>query len=242
MNSITSLRNRTLLVLLFCVSFVVGTQARGDEAEVLEMGAYEMRLIVPEMPENRRDVAFPAELVKDGEKLVVKTRGMMGNAITLTGFQDKGGIKFGMTDVEKSKLLSFHYLGEITGRTAAEGKFQVFGEGKLVFGGTWTLSKPAHQAASAKERIRFTLEHKTASPDGKLFAGYYRDGLDEVISIHDAETGKQIKRIVGHGDNVTKFEFTPDGKVLASRCVNSGRKGWALWDVSSGKLILRLKD
>ena len=102
-------------------------------------------------------------------------------------------------------------------------------------------SVPVSQAF-AKGRVRVTLEHKTASPDGKLFAGYYRDGWDEVISIHDAETGKQIMRIVGHGDDVTKFKFTPDGKVLASRCVNSGRKGWALWDVTTGELILRLKD
>jgi len=98
------------------------------------------------------------------------------------------------------------------------------------------------QSAFAKGVVRVTLQHKKASPDGKLFAGYYRDGWDEVISIHDAETGKQIKRIVGHGDNVTRFKFTQDGKFLASRCVNSGRKGWALWDVSTGKLILRLRD
>jgi len=89
---------------------------------------------------------------------------------------------------------------------------------------------------------RVKLEHKTASPDGKLFAGYYPDGWDEVISIHDAATGKQIKRIVGHGDDVKKFKFTQDGRFLASRCVNSGRKGWALWDVSTGKLMLRLRD
>ncbi len=96
--------------------------------------------------------------------------------------------------------------------------------------------------ALAKRSVRVTLQHKTASPDGKLFAGYYRDGFDEVISIHDAKTGKQIKRIVGHGDNVTKFQFSQDGRLLASRCINSGRKGWALWEVSTGKLVLRLKD
>ena len=118
---------------------------------------------------------------------------------------------------------------------SADGKIRAVYERTLA-------DQPAHQAAAAKERIRFTLEHKTASPDGKLFAGYYRDGLDEVISIHDAKTGKQIKRILGHGDEVTQFKFTPDGLVLASRCANSGRKGWALWDVSTGNLILRLKD
>ena len=87
---------------------------------------------------------------------------------------------------------------------------------------------------------RKVLAHKTFSADKRMFAGYYRDGWDEVISIHDAKSEKQIKRIVGHGDEVRELKFTPDGKLLASRCVNSGRKGWALWDVSTGKLVLRL--
>jgi hypothetical protein len=84
------------------------------------------------------------------------------------------------------------------------------------------------------------LAHKTFSADNEIFAGFYRDGWDEVISIHDAKTGKQIKRIVGHGDELRELKFTPDGKLLASRCINSDRKGWALWDVATGKLILRL--
>lgn len=97
------------------------------------------------------------------------------------------------------------------------------------------------QPAFAKRAVQVALRHRTTSTDGKLFAGYYRDGFDEVISIHDAKTGEQIKRIIGHGDNVTKLEFTPDGKVLASRCENSAREAWALWDVSTGKLMFRLK-
>jgi WD40 repeat protein len=87
---------------------------------------------------------------------------------------------------------------------------------------------------------RIALAHKAYSADKKLFAGYYRDGFDEVISIHDAKSGKQIRRIVGHGDDVQELKFTPDGKLLASRCENRGRKGWALWSVESGELVLRL--
>jgi len=87
---------------------------------------------------------------------------------------------------------------------------------------------------------RNVLAHKIFSPDKRLFAGYYRDGWDEVISIHDAKSGKQLTRIVGHGDEVRELKFTPDGKLLASRCVNRGRKGWALWNVSTGELVLRL--
>lgn len=84
------------------------------------------------------------------------------------------------------------------------------------------------------------LEFKTFSPDRRLYAGYYRDGWDEIISIHDSASGKQIKKIVGHGDEVRAFKFTPDGKILASRCINRNRRGWALWEVATGKLLMRL--
>lgn len=88
--------------------------------------------------------------------------------------------------------------------------------------------------------VRKPLANKVFSSDKKLFAGCYRDGFDEVISIHQAKSGKQIKRFLAHGDEIKELKFTPDGKLLASRCVNTGRKGWVVWDVSTGKLVLRL--
>ena len=81
------------------------------------------------------------------------------------------------------------------------------------------------------------LDHKTLSPDGSMYAGFYQDGWDETISIHDSETGRQIQRIVGHGDFVERLRFSPDGKVLATF---SPRRGWKIWDVATGTLILRL--
>jgi len=109
--------------------------------------------------------------------------------------------------------------------------------------------KPVSQSAKAVDSSRAIpvpkedeWEHKTYSPDKKLFAIYFGDGWDEVISIHDATSARQIRSIVGHGDEVVEFRFADDGKVLASRCINSGRKGWAVWDVATGKLLMRLPD
>jgi WD40 repeat protein len=84
------------------------------------------------------------------------------------------------------------------------------------------------------------FEYKTLSPDKRLIACIYFHRLENVISLHDSKTGKQVRRIVGHGDEVRELRFTPDGRILASRCVNEDRKGWALWDVKTGKLLLRL--
>lgn len=85
--------------------------------------------------------------------------------------------------------------------------------------------------------VRKTLGNKAVSPDKNLFAGCYRDGFDQVISIHETRSGKQITRIAGQGDNVRELRFTPDGKIVASWC---RRYGWALWNVESGERILRL--
>ena len=85
-------------------------------------------------------------------------------------------------------------------------------------------------------------KHKTLSPDRKLFAIYFRHGWDEVISIHDATTGEQLQYMADHGDDVVEFKFSDDGKLLASRCINRYREGWAVWDVRTGKLLFRLFD
>lgn len=81
-----------------------------------------------------------------------------------------------------------------------------------------------------------TPQHKTLSPDGKIFAVWYLDGWDETIAIHDNATGKRKKRIIGHGDVVQEFRFSPDGKILAAK----SRKGWRVWDLSTGKQIMML--
>ena len=81
------------------------------------------------------------------------------------------------------------------------------------------------------------LKHKTYSPDKKLYAGFYRDGWDEIISIHDSHSKKQIKRFLSNGDNVSKFKFTANGKLIATFAKT---RGWKVWDVSSGKLLLEL--
>ena len=82
------------------------------------------------------------------------------------------------------------------------------------------------------------LEYKTPSPDGKIYVAFHQDGWDEVITIRDAKTDNEIHRIINHGDTPTSFKFTPDGKQLASYCP---RNGFALWDVATGKLLLRMR-
>jgi hypothetical protein len=68
----------------------------------------------------------------------------------------------------------------------------------LSFSGSAFAERQALDAAAEKQEgdlvliealdagiVRKILAHKVFSPDKKLFAGYYRDGFDEVISIHE---------------------------------------------------------
>ncbi len=70
------------------------------------------------------------------------------------------------------------------------------------------------------------------SPDGKTIAS---GGFDGAITLWDAESGKELRKIRGPLINVLCLEFSPDGKRLACGSFNS-----AVWDVASGKQLTRL--
>jgi WD40 repeat protein len=66
------------------------------------------------------------------------------------------------------------------------------------------------------------------SPDGKLLAS---GGRGEGISLWDAATGKEVRRVGVHPDLVNSLCLSPDGKVAAA----GGRDcGIRLWDVATG--------
>jgi len=73
------------------------------------------------------------------------------------------------------------------------------------------------------------------SPDGKLIASGSRDNT---IDLWDVETGKEIRRLKGHGGSVYSVVFSPDGRLIASGSYDGTIK---LWDVETGKEIRTLK-
>ncbi len=95
---------------------------------------------------------------------------------------------------------------------------------------------------SVKGRL---LRSAAFSPDGKLLA---TGGWNKEITLWDASTGKEVRRLEGHTDSVYSVVFSPDGKTLASVCCrNRFVKGAGedptirFWDVTTGRESRRLE-
>ncbi len=78
------------------------------------------------------------------------------------------------------------------------------------------------------------------SPDGTLLAS--GSEYDNIITIWDVATGKLIKNIYGHKDDVRNITFNRDGTTLASISgwYFFGNPNVYLWDIATGKLITTL--
>jgi WD40 repeat protein len=64
--------------------------------------------------------------------------------------------------------------------------------------------------------------------EGKILASASKD---RAIALWDVATGKQLKLLIGHQQEISSLAFSPDGKLLASA---SWDKTVRLWDVASG--------
>ena len=62
------------------------------------------------------------------------------------------------------------------------------------------------------------------SPDGKKFV---TAGGDRTARVWDAESGKELQKLVGHNDDVYSAAFSPDGK----KVVTAGRDAVRIWDL-----------
>jgi WD40 repeat protein len=84
------------------------------------------------------------------------------------------------------------------------------------------------------------------SPDGRLLAtgdnGGRRSDWETptgVVRLWDAATGKELRQLKGHGNQLASLAFAPGGKVLAS----ADHNGLViLWDVTGGREVRRLEE
>jgi eukaryotic-like serine/threonine-protein kinase len=77
--------------------------------------------------------------------------------------------------------------------------------------------------------------HIAFSPDGRRVAA---PSGDNTVRVRDAETGREVLLLVGHGSRVTDVVFSPDGQRIASADYDSSIR---VWDSNSGEQLAELR-
>jgi WD40 repeat protein len=96
-------------------------------------------------------------------------------------------------------------------------------------------------AFSAKESI-VDIDGGPFSPDRRTLATIKNDvGYTQhtLILLWDVATGKQLRRLEGHIDNINDVEFSSDGRMLVS---GSKDQTVRLWDFATGKQLKMMQD
>jgi WD40 repeat protein len=80
-----------------------------------------------------------------------------------------------------------------------------------------------------------TITHLVASPDDRLFAT--ATFADHIIVVWDAATGRPIRHLRGHTQQINALAFDPEGRHLASGSSDGTVK---LWDAVTGQVVRTL--
>ena len=152
-------------------------------------------------------------------------------------------------------LYAFGVLaGTLGSRTSGDGRF-VAGNGQEGFnvgeqaGVKDNIGNPPVSAVKEIESVRTTppyielkghadrVLYSAFSPDGKriVTTGSYDD---KTARIWDAESGRELRKLVGHTHNVNAAAFSPDGRKVVTVSVD---KTVRIWDVESGRELQKLR-
>ncbi len=95
------------------------------------------------------------------------------------------------------------------------------------------LRRSAYVGSGNTTSVAFAPDGKTVVMGKNRFDGRYRG-----FSLHEATTGKELRRFAGHSYNVKSVAFSPDGKTMASGAEDNTAR---LWETATGKELFRLR-
>ncbi len=130
------------LISVGVIFFATPASAQGDDkaSSALLPGKYSFRLLTPSQAEDRnKDVTKPANVSVEKTSITIDTQDGVGKPMTLQGISTKSEVKFGLTSIERTSIISLHFVGVPNSDVSAEGTFAVFVDGKKMADGKWAL-------------------------------------------------------------------------------------------------------
>jgi WD40 repeat protein len=140
------------------------------------------------------------------------------------------------------------FTGTLSGHTGSVYSVAFSPDGRLLASGSSDETIKLWDVATGRE-VRTLSGHTdnvrsvAFSPDGRLLASgscgqrdSSGDCIQDEIKLWDVATGREVRTLSGHTDNVRSVAFSPDGRLLASG-------SWPeikLWDVATGREVRTL--
>lgn len=111
----------------------------------------------------------------------------------------------------------------------------------LLMGGFGDQTYHLYDLASGEERRQFAMEGNefvlrlAISPDGKTFLSASADGI---LRLRDLETGRLLRRLVGHSGDITGVAYSPSGETALTASTDGSL---ILWDLQTGEMLRRFE-
>ncbi|MEM7167294.1 MAG: hypothetical protein AAF581_17670 [Planctomycetota bacterium] len=128
----------TIACVVVVAAVVHLAQSAGAAEEKFLSGDYKLRISVASLGD-KGNITRPAKVTVTGKKVSIQSKTVSSSPVRMDGaIGQDGKLRFGVTSVERNRIVSMHYIGNLTGAKAT-GTAHFFANGAPALQGTWEL-------------------------------------------------------------------------------------------------------